>query len=256
MKLILSFLIFGICGVVASATAIQERRPAYERWTSQQVTKILNDSAWAKTQTVRIAPRRQVRTVAGQVSAGPGAGAVPTDGTAALGGAEQAFDYNFTLRLRSALPVRQAIVRLVQLDAKYDEMTPEQKRVLDAQTKELLQCPECVDNYVVSVGFGSQNAPGVNLIYDWFRGHSLASLTGYVYLQNDRGERRELSGFIPPRVPGDEAFFLFPRRDSDGKLLLTPANKRLLFRMSDSVNSVTNFSLDVTKMVVNRRVEF
>jgi hypothetical protein len=260
MSLVLSVAISAVISTFGPGIMPQNdgnSRP-YKEWTKQDVTRLLNDSPWAKTQTVRIAPRRQMRSVAGQVSATPGSeGAVPTDGKAALGGAEEAIDYSFTVRLRSALPIREAIVRLVQLDSNYDRMPPAEKKSLDTQTRELLECHECADHYVISVGFGSTNSQGADPIYNWFRGHSAQSLKGYIYIQNDRGDRRDLAAFIPPRVPGDEAFFLFARKDKQGKPLLTVDHKKLLLRMSDAnANSVTNFNLDVSRMVVNGRVEF
>jgi hypothetical protein len=230
---------------------------AFQQWTEKDVTKLLNDSAWARTQAIRVTRRRQVRSVAGQVGV-EALGTTPTaaDSKASLGSAEDAVDYRFTMRLRSALPIRQAIVRLVQLQSNYDQMQPAQKKSLDAQMRQLLECEECRDNYIVSVGFGSTNSHGVDLIYDWFRGQTIESLKGYIYLANDRGGRRELSGFIPPKVQGDEAFFFFARNDKEGKPLVTVDDKRVLFRMSDkNASSVTNFSLDVSKLVINGKVE-
>ncbi len=223
------------------------------------MAKLLNDSAWAKTQAIRVLRRRQQRSVAGQASEVPSAatGTTSVDRQAALGGAEDAVDYRFTLRLRSALPIRQAIVRLVQIESKYDQLQPAQKESIDRQTRELLECPECRDNYVVSVGFGSMNSQGLDLVYDWFRGQTLESLKGYIYLANDHGQRRELVAFIAPKVPGDEAFFYFHRQGRDGKPLFTADAKRLIFRMSDtSASSVTNFSMDVARMVVDGKLQF
>ena len=205
---------------------------------------------------MRVLPRRQLRSVAGQVNV-DASSTTTADRQAALGGAEDARDYRFTIRLRSALPIRQAVVRLVQLEAKYDQMQAAQKKSLDAQTRELLECRDCRDNYIISVGFGSTNSQGIDLIYDWFKGQTKESLRGYIYLANNRGGRRELSRFLPPKVPGDEAFFFFARLDKDGKPLITKNDKRLLFRMSDAnAGSVTNFSLDVSRMIIDGRVEF
>jgi len=254
------FLSIAVSAIISFGLIHQTESAAkpYQEWSKKDVTKLLNDSPWAKTQTVRVAARRQARSVAGQVSATPGSeGAVPTDGKAALSGAEQPVDYTFTIRLRSAMPIREAIVRLVQLESNYDRMQSAEKKSLDAQTKELLECQECKDHYLISVGFGSNNAEGMDPIYNWFRNQSLQSLKGYIYIQNDRGDRRDLAAFIPPRVPGDEVFFLFARKDKQGKPLLTAEHKKLLFRMSDAnANSVTNFSLDVSRMVVDGHVEF
>jgi hypothetical protein len=224
----------------------------FQQWSKAEVTRLLNDSAWARTQEVRVRSRRQVRSVAGQTES-----LSTPDRHAALGGAEEAKDFKFTIRLRSALPIRQAIVRLVQLDKKYDQMSAADKKALDKQTGELLECVECRDNYIVSVGFGSTNSAGVDLIYDWFRGQTIESLKGYIYLANDHGERRDLSGFIPPRVQGDEAFFFFKRRGRQGEVLINETAKQLLFRMSDlNANAVTNFTLDVRKMNYQGKIEF
>jgi hypothetical protein len=223
----------------------------FQQWTKAEVTRLLNDSAWARTQEVRVRPRRQMRSVAGQTES------ESVDRHAALGGAAEARDYKFTIRLRSALPIRQAIARLVQLEAKYDELSAAEKKNVDAQTSKLLECPECRDDYVISVGFGSTNSQGADLIYEWFRGQTIESLKRYIYLANDRGERRELSGFVSPKVPGDEAFFFFARRDRQGHPLISENDKKVIFRMSEqNTNSATNFTLDVRRMNVAGRIEF
>jgi hypothetical protein len=241
-----------LLGLAAAATA--QDKPidgSYQQWTKADVIKLLSDSAWSKTQTQRIIRRGQVRSIAGQNEA------VVGDRTGQLSSAEDAYDYNFTMRLRSALPVRQAIVRLVQLDSDYDRMNKAERQAFDAQTKELLECKECADYYVVSVGFASSNNSVNDLVYDWFNGQTLPGIKGYIYLANTRGERREVARFIPPKSPGEEVFFLFPRLDEKGQPLLTPEDKKLLFRMSDiKANSVTNFTLDVSKLIVNGKVEF
>jgi hypothetical protein len=242
-------LMFCLSGLAAA----QENAPngSYRQWTKADVIKLLSDSAWAKTQTQRVMRRGQVRSIAGQNEAATG------DRTGQLSSAEDAYDYSFTMRLRSALPVRQAIVRLVQLDSNYDRMESAERKAFDAQTRDLLECKECADYYVVSVGFASSNNSVTDLIYDWFKGQTLPGIKGYIYLANTRGGRRDVARFIPPKSPGDEVFFLFPRLDEKGQPLLTPEDKKLLFRMSDAkANSVTNFTLDVSKLLVGGKVEF
>jgi hypothetical protein len=61
--------------------------------------------------------------------------------------------------LRSALPVRQALARRVQLKEKYDQKTETARAAIDARNKELLECSDCADYYVVSMtpGAGSRN---------------------------------------------------------------------------------------------------
>ena len=166
-------------------------------------------------------------------------------------------DFVFTLRLRSALPVRQALVRLKQLEA--DSKKPSQKDLenFDAQIKGLLECPACAANYVVTLSSKSRNRPGADAVYATFKGGRLSDLQRFVFLANDRGERRDLVHFVAPRTPGDDAIFFFPRLDAKGAPLLTPENKELLINLSDKqVNSVSNFRIDVSKLVMNGKVEF
>ncbi|MBD0326785.1 MAG: hypothetical protein ICV68_10150 [Pyrinomonadaceae bacterium] len=249
LRLIAAFvMVFGLAGLAAAQVKPDS---SYQQWTKADVIKLLSDSPWSKTQTQRVMRRGQVRSIAGQNEAAVG------DRTGHLSSAEDAYEYSFTMRLRSALHVRQAIVRLVQLDSGYDQMDKAARKAFDAQTKELLECKECADYYVVSVGFASSNNSVTDLIYDWFNGQTLPGIKGYVYLANARGERRDLARFIPPKSPGEEVFFLFPRLDEKGQPLLTTEDKKLLFRMSDiKANSVTNFTLDVSKLIVDGKVEF
>ena len=103
----------------------------FNQWTKAEAKEILNDSPWAKTQ-VALAVY--------------GLG-VPTD-------------FKFTLRLRSALPIREALVRLKQIEAHYDQMGEEARMSFDGKMKGLLDCPACVDNYVLSLSSRSENSPG------------------------------------------------------------------------------------------------
>jgi len=62
---------------------------------------------------------------------------------------------------------------------------------------------------------------------------------------------------VAPRAAGEDAIFFFPRLDEKGAPLLTPESKDLLLNISDKqVNSVSNFKIDVSKLVVNGKVEF
>jgi hypothetical protein len=166
-------------------------------------------------------------------------------------------DFQFTLRLRSALPIRQALARLKQLEAKYDQMSEKDRAAFDTKMKGLVECPACNQNYVLTLGSKSKQNPGADAVYSLYKGGRLDDLQRYVYIANDRGERRTLVHFVPPRVPGDEATFFFPRLDDKGMPLITESTKELTFNLSDNeVNAVTNFKIDVSKLKLNGKVEF
>jgi hypothetical protein len=224
----------------------------FQQWSKDEANKILTDSAWAKTQAARIQRRSQGRSIAG------GPARDPLADKDILTSAEDPLDYQFTLRLHSALPIRQALVRQEQLKWNYDKKSAAEQQVFDAQAKQmLLDCPVCADNYILSIGFSSKNSSGNDLIYKWFGSATLPSIKGYIYLANERGGRRDLIDFIPPKTPGDDVYFIFPRLDEKGLPLFVPSDKKLIFRMSDNAaNSITNFNLDLSKLVVNGKVSF
>ena len=200
----------------------------YAEWSKAETEKLLNDSPWAKTQ--------EVRSLYGL---GP-----PTD-------------FKFTLRLRSALPVREALVRHKQIEAKYERMSEKDRAAFDARTKGLLDCPACADNYVLSLSSRSDNSPGWDLVFRSYEKMSLAMLQENVFLTNEKGERRKLVHFIPPKAAGEEAIFFFPRLDDSGKALIGLENVTLSFHLSpQNAGSVKNFDVAVTKLILNGKVEF
>jgi hypothetical protein len=193
----------------------------YQQWTKKEAQKMLADSPWAQT-------------------IGSGGGAMT-----------QTPDKLYTLRLRSALPVRQALLRLRQLNEKYDEMSDKKKAEFDEKSKPLVDCPACVDNYVLSL-YSPEPAQTRML--------TLEKVKLYVRLMDERGRQRELVHFVPAKSPGDEIVFFFSKFDEKGEPLLTPASKSLVFTIDTSVLAmeavIRRFDFDVSKMIMNGQVAF
>jgi hypothetical protein len=58
-------------------------------------------------------------------------------------------------------------------------------------------------------------------------------------------------------VPGDEAVFYFPRFNDKGEPLITSADSELITTFTNNdVNMNTNFAVNVTKLIVNGKVDF
>ena len=226
---------------------------SYKKWSKKDVEKVLNDSPWVSVQEVRISKEGQAQRVAG---APPSLTRDETNSVAS-GGSDIPIDFIFTLRLRSALPIRQALVRQKQLEAKYDSMDEKKKAAFDTSSAGLLECPACVDNYVVTLSSRSKNSPGADAVYTTFKGARLDDIKRYMYLSNERGERRELVHFVPPRVPGEEAVFFFPRLDKEANQLFRPDSKEAIVNLTNNqVSLSTNFHFDIAKLVSNGQVVF
>lgn len=245
-------IIGGLLGVVFAQNELP--KGPFQKWSKSEAEAVLNDSPWARKQEVRIKFDKETQKAAGSYS-GVSSSAAAQSQTEVT--SQMPVDFIFTLRLRSALPVRQALVRLKALDTNVERMTEQQGVAFETQLKGLLECPACSANYVVTLSSKSKNSPGADAVYATFKGGRLADLQRYVFIANERGERRSLVYFVPPKVPGDEAVFFFPRTDEKGAPLLTVNNKELLINLADNqANAITNFRVDVTKLVLDGKVEF
>ena len=258
LKLCAAVLLAAPCaGAAAPAQGDLSQKP-YTAWTKAEAESVLKDSPWARPQTVKIRVGSKTRRVAG-APLGTDESGSPALASQDLGGAEAPVDFTFTLRLRSSLRVREALVRLKQIEAGYDKMSAEKRAAFDAQPriKGLLECPACAENYVLTLSAKSKESPGADPVFESLKGARLAELQRYVYVADERGQRRQLVHFVPPKAPGEEAIFYFPRADEKGAPLLTPSSRELLFNLSDmEVNSVANFRVDVSKLVSGGAVDF
>ncbi len=246
-------LIIGVLLCVVHAQNELPKKP-FPEWSKSEAEAIINDSPWAKRQELRIKFDKETQVAAGSYSGVSGAAAAQSQMEVT---SQMPVDFIFVARLRSALPVRQALVRLKAIETNVEKMTDQQRTAYDTQMKGLLECPACATNYVVTLSSKSKSNPGADAVFATFKGGRLADLQRYVYLANERGERRLLVHFVPPKAPGEEAVFFFPRTDEKGAPLFTLDSKELLINLTDNqANSITNFKIDVTKLVLNGKVEF
>jgi|SRR5689334_15750343 len=220
-------LILALFCLVAPATAQKawEKRP-YQQWSMSEVEQILSDSPWAQT----------------QVKEGDNISSSPT--------------YFINIRLRSAVFVRQALVRQRQLHMHYDKFTPADKARFDDEVKEFLECPDCAKYYIITLGSRNDSYP-----LRAMKESSLDKLKAYISLTSDKGERRDLVHFIALQSEEGEIMFVFARFDDQGKPLLTTNNKKLYFKMDEKLFEgktppIKNFTFEVSKLLQNGEIVF
>ena len=149
--------------------------------------------------------------------------------------------YLVQVRLFSALPVRQAIVRRMQLSVPYSELNTAQRADFDAEVQGLLNCPACAEYYIVML-----RSSGEDNLRTATRGDSYAidvvgllkrlpddELRRHVSLLNDKGERRNATRVSFTKR--NEILFLFPRFDDQRNPLITGANKKFYLDFDDFV---------------------
>lgn len=204
---------------------------SYKRWTKEEIVRLISDSPWAQ--------------VAGDTSNA------------------QVLDSSYvTIRLRSSVLIRQALVRLKMIDAGYDKFDAAKRSEFDASMKGTLECPACADNYVVTISppiSDRQLRSGVFSLIDV----RYEQLKDTVYLLNDKGEKRALVHFQAPKSQDGEATLFFPRRDDKGSPLVTGESKTLtLIFERKGLGSGQNASIpktvsfDVRKILIDGHPEF
>ena len=241
-------LVSGFCALIPCTGQAQLGGKPYQQWTAKEAKGLLTDSPWAQTQTglVSVTLEPTISVSRGLPSSSAGRLDPPTE------------EAPVTISLRSALPLRQALARLIQLKNKYDQKSDSDKATIDAKNKALLECPECADFYVVAMSPGPESKNGLPAN---FQRATLAWLKLNVQIKNEKGETRELARFVNAKHAEDDAVFYFSRFNSKGEPLITPANRTLTISFDPHIfawkkATVTKFEFDVARMISNGQVAF
>jgi len=206
MRKILYFAIPAIFLAASSAAFgadFWENKP-FDEWSQKECSKLLENSPWARDFTL-IDSRLQQSTSASD------------DG--------QQFHIKYQIQLRSAMPVRQAVVRQMQIAQKYDSLGPEQKQQFDKGAKSFLDS-NFSEAVVVYVTYETNSqAKAMELSRHW-QSQTTDVLKNTVFLRNSRGEQVPLAQFNPPQGAERSFQFIFPRQ-INGKPFLDPEDKSL-----------------------------
>jgi hypothetical protein len=206
----------------------------YSKWNKQFVAKLLANSAWSKqhvmgrvhSQAEGMARRsgghspdldrdRSLtnRETASGIDRGPG-----------ITGEKELLDA-YTVRLFSALPIRQAFIRQFQIANDYEHMAAEDKTRLNAQFEQALKM-DVSQKIMVTVSFASNNRELEREVMRQLSTATGDSLHQRVYLITDTHGRVELSEYYPPGRDGAGAKLIFPRL-IEGKSTIAPTDKEI-----------------------------
>ncbi|MGH9338046.1 MAG: hypothetical protein ACRD1R_00270 [Acidobacteriota bacterium] len=184
-----------------------DARKHFSEWTLQEAVKILTDSPWAKQHT-------STRVVGGIGSGVQG---------------EKEIYNTFFIRFLSALPIREALARVQQIQQGYDELSEEEKREFDADLASGLDMD--VSRWIVmTVSFRSNNRESEREIRRFLQTQTVETLKNRVYLSTDQFMRVDLVAYFPPRGDVVGAKFLFPR-EIDGEATVWPEDGSLTFQL-------------------------
>jgi hypothetical protein len=232
-----------VFSLLSSALIAQSGRPWLE-WNTKEVMKILNDSAWAQTQ---LETREAEGGSAAVTNTGSSRNRVPRDASKDSPGAITSY-IKYYIRLLSAKPVRQAVVRKLILDS--PEMDVERKEQLrsfaDATTSDFIVVAVVAEAKDRSMGTEASQA---------FKKATLESLRDSTYLETRDGQRVMLADFKAPIADGLGAKFVFPRM-LNNRPFLEQSNGQLKFYSQLNKNIKLEARYQVANMMYEGRLEY
>lgn len=200
------------------AVSAQWNKKPYTEWSEKDVSRLLENSPWSQTQTFTDTSKNFSTS----------------GGTTAIA---DLINVNFRIRFLSAKPVRQAIIRSVELQQK--GKLPDQ---MAAQLK-AFAAADFPDYIIVTVLCESDKASnmlqqGLSLLQKL----KTSELKNNTYLVGKDGERLFLQEYQSPRNDGLGARFVFPRM-VNGKPFITPESGEILFHSDLSGGSGLNSTI-------------
>lgn len=213
----------------------------FRRWTEKECRQLLEDSPWAKsfTHSQTYIEVMGARTRERELQSIP--------------------KFHYVAQIRSALPVRQALVRQRQLEARYDQMNPRQKQAFDRQAQEFLSL-ESPDAVVIYVSYSTNVVTFYRELARHWQSLPTEQARKEIQLLGPRGKRiYPLTYAVPEGTDG--AFEVSFPKIVEGEPLLTPEDKelRLLLVHPDigqQGSANIYFHFDVRKMLINGKVVY
>ena len=191
----------------------------WHQWSKDEVNVVLHDSPWSK------------RWAKGQVNTSaslPGVSGAGQEGAAGEG--TPRIDYYF--QIRSAEPVRDAIVRQFQFDRSYDTgMSPSEKKSFDERAAQIIN-RRYDDSILVHVIYSSNIQAFERDLATYWQSLTQDSIKDKVYLITERGERIPPSRFVSSRTGAYEFELNFPRT-VNGEPLIHPNDKEFSIQFTN-----------------------
>lgn len=232
------------CPILLVKVISQEKNRDWTQWSRKEAEKVLQDSPWAKTQVdTNVAEMFYSPTSDARVTRNaPNSGARLEEGAT-----NQEVNVTFNVRFFSARPIRQALVRLIELQSSLDQTAIERLH----QYAELKPS----DAVIVTVTFQSTDKRSLAKLTEIFNSTTSSSLKNNTYLEMKDGRRIFLQQYVPPGADGFGARFIFPRTiENHPYMTIESGEVRFFTEYSSNLKLSTRFK--VAEMVHQGALEY
>jgi hypothetical protein len=232
--------------LVLFGSAIAQKDKKWTEWNKKEAQKMLEDSPWAKKQTDTDASQQMFTpTSANGIQ---GAGPTANDASRSVQGAtNQAINVDYFVRFFSARPIREALIRSLELNR--SELAPEVVGKMHnwAETK-------AQDSIIITVTFSGNDQRYTNPVMQAFNSATTATIQKNTYLQRTDGKQLFLQEYVPPGTDGFGARFIFLRMPEE-KLFIDANAKEVRFFTQFGVVKVDR-RFKVADMMYDQNLEY
>lgn len=240
------FLYSAILLIAGSATA-QNAKP-WTEWTEKEAIRLLNDSAWAQTQTEAGATADTAATsaITQTTAARREDQRISAASSVESGESKPRATLNYRVRFLSAKPVRAAFVRMMELQGANPERVAELRTFVDR---------DFGDYIVLSLSVDGTDRKRLETVNGEINVAEEASLQKNVYLERKDGVRAFLSNYRPPASDGLGAKLVFPRVVNGKRFIEADSGEvRLVLEVGKTVKISRKFK--VADMMYEGKLEF
>ena len=242
--------IAALAAALFASPALAQKLKSWDQWSQKDAQRILDDSAWGRTQT-----ETDTSQMFYSPTSAPGVnGARSTSNDSSRqnqGATNQAVSLNYRIRFFTAKPVRQAFVRLMELN---------QPNLPKDMIERLNQFATLHSDRYIIVAVTSDST---DRRYAGPAEQALGTATtdmakNNTYLERKDGKRVFLSEYVPPGKDGFGARFIFPRT-LDGQPFLNPDSGEVRFYSQFAVGTTSlklNMRYRISDMIYDGQLEY
>jgi len=235
MKNKLTVVMFLAILLTAAGTVVgQKQLKPWKEWSKTDAQKVLNDSPWAHLQVDQDFQEPTPLTR-------PPDPSIDTR-------LKQNEGMTYGIRFFSARPIRQAFVRMIQLQKK--ELPPATVTRLNTFAEVLSE-----DSIIIAVTIENPDANMLGKAMQIVRNATTAEIKNRTYLERNDGKRIFVEQYTPPGADGFGARFIFPRM-VDEKPFLSPDISTVRFVADLGENIKFNMTYKVKDMMLDGKIEY
>jgi hypothetical protein len=222
----------------------QKQAKSWKEWSKADAEKVLNKSAWGQL---------QVETDLSEMFFTPTTDARSTrapnsNSRLEQGATNQETKLTYGIRFFSARPVRQAFIRLIQLQQKNLEADVIERMNNFAELSS-------TDSIIIAVTIEGTDQRSLGKVMQIISSAATGTLKNTTYLERNDGKRLFLDEYVPPGKDGFGARFIFPRM-VDERPFLTPETQDVRFYSEFGTAIKLNTRFKIADMMIDGKLEY